>query len=274
MRIANLRCVLASGAYIFSPLPGIGVAQVGSTFDVQAPLREYLHYLIHTASKQMKPLSSLSAVLVLGLGLMGAANAAQQCFRSGGPTVYGAVTVTVSGCADYGFPFAPFVVNESQILNTGGTCTYTFSKPLVTSSVSVQVNSLDAIAALTISSSAGAYTSAAGDIGGPLAGSPATNTIVLSGAGYNGGAGVESSGTLTLTNSPPASITSISIAQPGGASGTLLKVCADDGGVASTAAAPIPTLSEWGTVLTAVLLAAVAAISHSRLNRRRNSRVS
>lgn len=219
----------------------------------------------------MKIQPNVFALLALGLGLMGAANAAQQCFRAGGPTVYGAVTVTVSGCTDFGSGFAPFAANESQLISNGSTCTYTFSKPLVTSSVSVQVNTLDTAAALTVSTSAGAYTSAAGDIGGPLAGSTSTNPIALNGAGYIGSAN-EASGTLTLTNSPPASITSISIAQAGG-SGSLLKVCADDGGVAPVAAASIPTLSEWGTMLTAALLAVVAAISHSRLNRRRNKRM-
>jgi hypothetical protein len=75
------------------------------------------------------------------------------------------VTVTVSGCPNYAGALAPFAVNESQTLSTGGTCTYTFSKPLVTSSVSVQVNSLDNAAVLTMNTSAGAYVSAAGDIG-------------------------------------------------------------------------------------------------------------
>lgn len=213
----------------------------------------------------MKSISRLTASLVLVLGLANAAHATQQCFRAGGPTVYGGVTVTVTGCSDYGSAFTPFAVNESQLISSGGTCTYSFSKPLTTSTLSVQVNSLDPSAALAVTTSAGAYTSAAGDIGTPLAGSGSTGTILLNGTGYIGAA-PEASGTLTLTNSAPASITSIALTQTGG-SGSLLKVCADDGGV-TAAAATVPTLSEWGLALTTALLAVLTAFTLSRSSRK------
>lgn len=214
----------------------------------------HLHFPLKMNPIQSNPIQLRFVAVLIACSASVTAHAAQQCFRAGGPTVYGAVTVTQTGCADFAGVFAPFLANESQLLSTGGTCTYTFNKPLVTSTVTVKVNSLDTGAAMTIATNAGAYTSAAGDIGVPLVGSGSTRTIALNGAGYIGGAGGgESSGTITLTNGAPASITSISLAQTGG-SASLVQVCADDAGVVAGAPAAVPTLSQWGVIVLASLM--------------------
>lgn len=158
---------------------------------------------------------------------------------------------------------APFAAGEAQLYSAAGTCTYAFSKPLLTSSLSVQVHSLSAAARLALATSTGPYQPAVGDIGAPLAGSTATQAITVDGTSYAGAGGVEASGTLALTNSPPVATTSLTVTQTGG-NFSWLKVCGDDAGIPAAAATPVPTLSQWGVLAASGLLACAGMFAFSR----------
>ncbi|WP_133857232.1 hypothetical protein [Comamonas sp. JUb58] len=206
----------------------------------------------------MLPISRIASVLLLTFGAVSASNAAKQCFQAGGPTVYGDVTATVTGCVNHsGRGFAPFGPFEAQSISERLTCTYTFNKPLLTSSVTVESQSHDQLALLTIATDAGPYTPAEGDVVTPIPGSLSRFAVVVSGAGYTG-TNPASSGTMSLKNNPPEAIRSISVTQTGvGSSPTVIRVCADDAGVPTPVvreSVPVPTLSEWNVLLTACLL--------------------
>lgn len=215
--------------------------------------------------------SRLVSVLLVSLGALDASHAAQQCFAANGgtPTVYGAVTVTVTGCTtDNSITQGPFAPGEAQLYGGPVTsCTYAFSKPLLTSSVSVQVHLLRDVHRLTLATSAGTYQAVPADIGAPLAGSAATGSVQINGTQYTGTTSPYSSGTLTLTNSPPATTTSLTVAQSG-AWPFWVKVCADDAGTPPAAVQPVPTLSQWSVLLTSGLLAAAAVLALSRTRRK------
>lgn len=197
----------------------------------------------------------LLPALLLAFGAIGAAHATQQCFST--PNTYGAVTVTESaGCALNN----PFVYSGRTgfALTVASTCTLTFSKPLLTSSFTIDLDGNGTGDITTISTNAGAYTVIPADITAPLvpAGSPGS---IAAGAGVINGNG---SGTFRFTNAPPASITSLSIAIVPGAGGTFYRVCADDG--AGSGPAPVPTLSQWTMLILAAGLLLVGAFASKR----------
>lgn len=211
-------------------------------------------------------MKKLILAAVAMLAVVSHAQAAQQCFRAGGPTTYGAVTATVTGCNDYNAAFVPFAANESQRFGTGVVCTYSFNKPLATSSLTIQLNSVGTGLQVTVSTNAGPYSPIPADIVSPLAGSGSTFALTSTGTNISA-LGNEGSGTVRLTNGAPATFTSISVAQTGAGSDSLVKVCADDASVlaAPVAATSIPTLSEWGLIIMAVII----GISGFLITRRR-----
>lgn len=205
----------------------------------------------------MRPQKRLAALL-LTVGAIGATHAAQQCFTT--PNTYGAVTVTESaGCA-LNNPFV-FGGRTGFAITVASTCTLTFSKPLLTSSFTIDLDGNGTNDATTISTSAGAYTVIPADITAPLvpAGSPGSIAAVSGKIDGNG------SGTFRFTNAPPASITSLSIAIVPGAGGTFYRVCADDG--AGGGAAQVPTLSQWAMLLLAAGLLLAGALGSRKLGK-------
>lgn len=222
----------------------------------------------------MFPTFRLASAVLLSLGTLHAAHAAQQCFvsGSGGATTYGAVTATVSGtCQDNTITQGPFEPGTAQLTGGAQSCTYTFDKPLQTSTVSIKAHGIRTLgSSLRVRLNGDLYQSVAADIGEPLAGSSAINPLVIKDTGYTGTASPFSSGTLTLTNNPPATVNSITVAMSGGWPGWV-QVCADDGAVttpvAPTVSVPVPTLSEWNLVLTSGLLAGVGFFAFMRKKR-------
>lgn len=195
----------------------------------------------------MNKFKILAAVVACSASI--AAQAAQQCFTTTAG-VYGAVTITESaGCNN------PITYNGRTgfLLGGVGACTIGFSKPIVTTSITVDIDNLDAGESTTVSTNAGAYTVIAGDLTGPLApGSPGT---LVSGGGIIDIPVGQGSGTFSFTNAPPASITSLTLTRGAGGGGTVYRVCADDAGVVAPAVATsVPTLSEWGVIFLASII--------------------
>ncbi|HVR54917.1 MAG TPA: IPTL-CTERM sorting domain-containing protein [Pseudorhodoferax sp.] len=215
-------------------------------------------------------LSRFVPAILLAFTTANAAHAAQQCFALNGnaPTVYGGVTVTVTGtCASNAAQQGPFAPGEAQLYTSGSAaCTYAFSKPLLASTIRVQVEALQDAAGVQLATGAGPYQPVAADITSPLAGSTAVNPISINGLNFRGTAAPFSSGTLALTNSATAGTSSLSVTYLGAGS-TWLKVCADDAGVPAVAIQQVPTLSQWGVLLTSGLLAAFALFAFSRTQR-------
>ena len=219
----------------------------------------------------MLTISRLASALVITVGALSAANAAEQCFafRAGATTTYGAVDVTVSGnCVDTTVQRGTFAAGTAQLMGGSSACTYTFSKPLLTNSVSIQVEGLQNNGlSMKVRIDDELYQSTAADIGPPLVGSTSTSSLQILDTGYIGVQSPSSSGTIKLTNNPPATLTSLRVAKNGQPS--WIKVCADDAGVPApvTASTPVPTLSEWNLVLTSGLLAAVGFFAFVRKKR-------
>lgn len=195
----------------------------------------------------MKKIKVISAFLI-GCVSFGAI-AAPQCVSTGSGT-YGSQTVTISSCTDYSGTFGPFTANQSQLLSNS--CVYTFSSPISTTGLQIKVDSVDSTG-FSIALDGNAYTSTAADIGS-LTGGQGTAALTISGSGYTGG-GTEASGTVTLTNSPPATVTALTLTKiTSGGSAHVSQVCFDDAPSSSSPAA-IPTLSEWAMIFMASLMA-------------------
>jgi hypothetical protein len=192
----------------------------------------------------MKKFKAISAFLI-GCVSFGAI-AAPQCITSGSGT-YGSNTVTITGCSTFSSAYGAFAANESQLLSTS--CVYTFSSPISTTGLQIKLDSVDA-GAVSVSLDGNAYVSTAADIGS-LTGSQGTAALTISGSGYAGG-NPEAAGTVTLTNSPPATVTALTLTKAAGGSSHLSSVCFND---APSSPASIPTLSEWAMLFMASLMA-------------------
>jgi hypothetical protein len=206
----------------------------------------------------MNKFNILAAIVACSASI--AAQATQQCFTTAG--VYGAVTITEvgAGCAQLN-PFTLHGRTGFVMFSGAQSCTIGFSKPLVTSSITVDIDDVDSNETTTVSTSAGAYTVIPGDLTGPLAaGDPGT----LSSAGGIIGSPIQrGSGTFSFTNTPPASITSLTLTHAG-APGTFYRVCADDAGV--VAPTSVPTLSEWGLIILSGLMVMATYVTLRRRN--------
>lgn len=189
------------------------------------------------------------------------AQAAQQCLTRG-PGTYG--SVTVSGCANdptngvwnpYGaaqypsgspYPFSYEGIGLGVEQNGNFSCSLTFSHPIQTSSISLNVDGHQLLDVLSISTSAGPYTPASGDISA-LPGGFSPGPLVISGSTIVG-TDTGSSGIVRLTNNVPSTITSLTLQEDAQQFGTLIGVCFDD---APPSPAPVPqvtavpTTSEW-----------------------------
>lgn len=195
--------------------------------------------------------------LVAMCGAAGVASAAQQCFTTAG--TYGAVTITESaGCAANN-PFS-FSGRSGFALITNSSCTISFSKPIATNTVTIDLDGNGLGDITTISTDAGAYSVIAGDITAPLVPAGSPGSVSASGGIING----NGSGTFRFTNSPPASINSLTVALQPGAGGTFYRVCADDAGATPAPPTPVPTLNEWGGMILLSLVAAFAALGLRR----------
>ena len=192
---------------------------------------------------------------------LGSAIAADVCYTTAAPTS-GGVTVSSTGCSDYSGTLGVFGANESKLLSTGDTCVFNLSTAQPGSKVKIKTDSVDPSVLISISTSSGSYTSSLGDIGLPLTGAVGARSLVVSGSGYSSassGSSSEASGFISLTNSPPSSVTSVSVTQSVGSSGSLIQFCLVDPGVAAPVdAQSIPTLGEWAMLFLASLMAMFA----------------
>lgn len=186
--------------------------------------------------------------------------AATQCFA--GPGTYGAVTVTTSGsCTITSATAFPGGMQAIEIWDDAA-CTYTFSKPLATSSMRIHMADIDAGESTSISTNTGAYSVIAADVSGPIPGATGGATLSASGGQVVNLSG-EGSAIVSMTNSPPASITSLTLTHQGISWVGYYAVCADDSAIVAPAA--IPTLSEWALIgLSSVL----AMLGIARMRRR------
>lgn len=221
-------------------------------------------------TKQVLLLLGKSAIGAIAFCTAVTSIAAQQCIASAG--TYGAVTVTQSaGCMEPGFnPFdyegmTGFGLGTNLANTAGVVCTLGFSHPVATSSVSIDLSGHNPLDDITLSTSAGPYLPVNADLNPtPLPTSPSSplplfvagNAIVTS--------GIAGSGTFHFTNSPPSSITSLTINHMSQGFGTFIRVCLDDAAPVAANANPVPTLSEWSFALMALALGGVAMVTLRR----------
>lgn len=211
-------------------------------------------------------LAALAATPVLAL-------AAEQCVNISG--TYGAVDVTTS-CT--GQPYqtlipSPLSINgRNSVLLTDPasdgpvSCTFTFSKPLDTASVRLYIDGQDNSPGVTeerteIQINGSTYTVTPANLVGPLAGALSLLPISAVGGLINGAQPAGSaSGTFSFASDAPAAITSFTMTYSGDTGTTIYSLCVDDADFAIVAVSPIPTLSQWGLIGLAALLAMAGAL--------------
>jgi hypothetical protein len=189
------------------------------------------------------------------------AQAATQCFANTG--TYGAVTVTATGSGCFFNTVAPAGPMGIWMSTPGASCTLTFDKPLAASSFRVTLDSINSGSTTRFSVNGAPYNAVPADIlTTPLAPPYSTGAIAAVAGDVVLTPPAFGSGSLWLTNSPPAAITSLTVAYTGAPLGAFFRVCADDVGVAVAPAAgtsaSIPTLSQWGLIAMSSLLALFA----------------
>jgi hypothetical protein len=147
----------------------------------------------------------------------------QQCFAAAG--TYGNVTITHTGCGAP--PWDPYTYHGRNgfALVADTTCTVGFSHAIDVSTITIDIDGNNVGDVTTISTSAGPYTAITADITGPLSSGAPPGTISATADGKITGDG---SGTFRFTNSPPATITSITFGYVY-SSGTFFRICANDG---------------------------------------------
>ncbi|GAB2483561.1 hypothetical protein GCM10027082_38030 [Comamonas humi] len=217
--------------------------------------------------------------------------AANQCLK--GPGTYG--SLTVGGCAtstdangvgviaDFaqvvaGYPYAGLALNLPG-LGSGPeslSCTYTFSHPVLRSSVTVSLDVLDPDDVLAVSFDGTPYGFTSADlVQAPLPSSylnVSTGTPVFA-SGTVKGASPPASGALQLRSSGPQWVSSMTLTmsnQSGFGGGAVTGVCVDDAPPPPpvTAAAPVPGLWPGAVALLGLLLAGSAAVVRRRQRRR------
>lgn len=189
---------------------------------------------------------SLLLLLPMLLGSM-SSYAAQQYVTVAG--AYGSVTVAESPGCSANNPFV-YATRSGFALTSNSTCTLTFDHPIATSSVTIDIDGNGVGDITTIATNAGPYTIVPGDISAPLVPAGSPGSIAVSGGAING----NGSGTFRFTNSPPATITSLSVTITAGAGGSFYRVGFDGG------AASVPTLGEWALIALAGGLLLVAVL--------------
>lgn len=193
------------------------------------------------------------AALAAFVCLAATANAATQCVNGSG--TYGAVTVTISGTScSTGGSYAG--AGSIEIFGVG-TCTITFSKPLDASTFRITLGDVNPPEITAIEVNGLPYAVSPADIlttPDPIW--PGSGTVQTTAGEVNYGSGVVASGSIGLSGFT-SGITSLSLIHRPSTWTTVYRVCADDAGVtvaAPTASTSIPTLSEWGLLMTSALV--------------------
>lgn len=198
------------------------------------------------------------AVCAAVLASSGVAQAATQCFGDAG--TFGAVSVTFSaGCGTRNFTYGA-TTNAFQI-SGANVCTLTFSKPLATSSFTVDIGNVDTPEVTSISTNFGAYSVQAADLSASTA-FPDVGTVSASGGNIVNTGGTQAKGRFQFISAPPASVTSLTLNHPTVGWTSIYRVCADDAGAAPPAS--VPTMTEWAMILFGTILAGGAALHIQR----------
>jgi hypothetical protein len=171
----------------------------------------------------MKRLHAASLVGVLVASLPGVTLGAEQCVYDSG--TYGAVTVTRSGgCTT--FPNLWGGLTGWAMSSGDESCTFSFSPSVVTSTVRVQLANVDSDESNAFVVNGSSYTLVAGDVDNVTTPPEGASDLTIS-ANAVTGAALDGAGTVTFTNSPPASTSTLEIVHTGGPT-TLARVCFDD----------------------------------------------
>ena len=179
-------------------------------------------------------------------------NAAQVCTGLAG--TYGGITLTRSGaCAD--FSNTDGMINTSAL--SGFNCSISFSPAVSASQLSVKLSNVDTYDQVGFSFGATPYTLVPADV--DTVSTPPTSAGSLSIVANqltSPTSGVAGAGTISFTNSPPATVQSLDLNKTGSGA-VIFQLCFDDVAIATSPTA-IPTLGEWAMLLLASLVAMFA----------------
>jgi hypothetical protein len=192
-------------------------------------------------------MKKISIALLVFSALSNSVNAAQVCAGKNG--VYGGVTLTRSGaCSSFG-PYDG--LTDTANVGDNNICSFAFSPAVSASQLRVKLSDVDVSDQVGFSFGATSYMLVPADV--DTVTTPPTSAGSLSIVGNQLTSPTKGAGTISFTNSPPASIQSLDVIRTG-VGPVILQVCFDDATVAASPAA-IPTLGEWGMIFMASLMA-------------------
>jgi hypothetical protein len=195
-------------------------------------------------------MKKISIALLVFSALSNSVNAAQVCAGKNG--VYGGVTLTRSGaCSSFG-PYDG--LTDTANVGDNNICTFAFSPAVSASQLRVKLSDVDFSDQVGFSFGATSYTLVPADVDTVTTPPNSAGSLSIVGNQLTSPtSGVAGAGTISFTNSPPASIQSLDVIRTG-VGPVILQVCFDDASVAASPAA-IPTLGEWGMIFMASLMA-------------------